>query len=322
VIYLCCGDLHLGSSPDFGNHPGERLADQRRVWLALCKAAVRLGVDGVLFAGDAFHRRRPTPAELVAFKEGLDYLDAHGVPIIGIVGNHDVSSIADPSAPGVLDGYAQWHAHRAPDVLTFQPRVSAPRAEVEPVLPASELVGMDWAGGIVCGHIHKPQHLGHEVTGHRAFFYTGSPLAVDFGEWDSDHGFWVLDTGVGAEFTRLGADRPFRSFDIDLREDYSDAPGVDLNDVEGAIVRVRVRCDEQQRAVVDPARIRAKLYEQGAHRVYQVAVLVEKAVREQRQVDEQAEPLAAFEAWCASKGIDDAEWLVERTRTYLAEVAG
>lgn len=388
--FLCCGDLHLGSSPDFGNEPGERLADQRRVWLALASAGVVHNVDAMLFAGDAYHRRRPTPSEIVAFKDGVELLKSEGIPLVAIAGNHDVSTTDAPTAPGVLDGFAEFFCHRSPRVVKVQPLASGPVEEVavlpwvpsarwiaqngrgdsfaftealldtlrgmrascqtphptlllhwsvsgaetptgartddfrEPVLPAGELEGMDW-GAIVCGHIHKVQGLGSDLTGSRAFFYTGSPLVVDFGEWRTEHGYWILETGVGAEFHELGVDRGFAAYDLDLREG-NVAPGLLMDPGfwqpthAGMIVRVRYRCSAEQATLIDPAAIRAALYKQGAHRVYQITPIVEREVRDQRPLDETAGPLDAVREWCAAKGVEDTDRLLERTAQYLGEV--
>jgi len=48
------------------------------------------GVDLVLFAGDAFRDSKPTPTEQQAFRDGLDVLADEEIPVIAIVGNHDL----------------------------------------------------------------------------------------------------------------------------------------------------------------------------------------------------------------------------------------
>lgn len=105
---LCAADAHLGASPDLGAAPigpESRLADQQRTWEAICQAAVDERCEALLFAGDAFHHRRPAPSALMAFRAGLDILRAGGVPIIAIPGNHDITSAAEPSAMSVFDGH-------------------------------------------------------------------------------------------------------------------------------------------------------------------------------------------------------------------------
>jgi DNA repair protein SbcD/Mre11 len=97
--FLAIGDLHLGSGADYGREPGDRLHDQERVWARALELAVAHDVDAVLFAGDAFHRRRPTPSELCAFQRPLQAFRAeHDIEVCAIPGNHDVESASLPSA--------------------------------------------------------------------------------------------------------------------------------------------------------------------------------------------------------------------------------
>lgn len=97
--FLCVGDLHIGAGPDYGREPGDRLRDQEQVWARVLELAVEHDVDAVLFAGDAFHRRRPVPAELRAFQRPLERFTAeHDIEVLAINGNHDVEAAQLPSA--------------------------------------------------------------------------------------------------------------------------------------------------------------------------------------------------------------------------------
>lgn len=97
--FLCIGDLHLGAGPDYGRELGDRLRDQEQVWARALELAVEHDVDAILFAGDAFHRRRPNPAELRAFQRPLERFSAeHDIEILAINGNHDVEAGDLPSA--------------------------------------------------------------------------------------------------------------------------------------------------------------------------------------------------------------------------------
>lgn len=95
---LCTGDLHLGAGSDYGREPGERLREQRLVWQTICLEAVKSEVDAVLFAGDAWERRRPTVPELLAFKEGVDILFDNDIQVVVIPGNHDLEAFDRPAA--------------------------------------------------------------------------------------------------------------------------------------------------------------------------------------------------------------------------------
>lgn len=109
---LCCADFHLGAGAEYGPRPGDRLADQREVLDRICERAVSEGVDAVLFAGDAFERRSPTPAELIVWRRFYGTLRVAGIDIIGVAGNHDVASADLPTGMEVVDA-----CHRAPCVV-------------------------------------------------------------------------------------------------------------------------------------------------------------------------------------------------------------
>lgn len=118
--FLCTGDLHLGAGSDYGREPGDRLRDQERVWARVLELAAEHDVDAVLFAGDAFHRRRPTPAEMIAFQRPLQAFAAeHDIEVVAIVGNHDCEAAHLPTALDVfgreVDLYAQPGVWLAPD---------------------------------------------------------------------------------------------------------------------------------------------------------------------------------------------------------------
>ena len=111
--FLCVGDLHLDAGPDLGRAPGDRLAEQEAVWRRCLEIAYEQDVDAILFAGDAFHKARPSPEALLAFERPLVESDRSPAkmppvalpsgfevellipqrppPIIAILGNHDVA---------------------------------------------------------------------------------------------------------------------------------------------------------------------------------------------------------------------------------------
>jgi exonuclease SbcD len=108
--FLCVGDLHLGAGTEYGTHAAPRLRDQELVWEQVLGLAVDHDVDAVLFAGDAFHRRRPTPAELLAFQRPLQaFIAEHEIDVLAINGNHDVESGALPSALEIFGREVDLH---------------------------------------------------------------------------------------------------------------------------------------------------------------------------------------------------------------------
>ncbi len=149
---LCVADLHLGASPGWGRAPygpESRLADQERAWLAVCELAVDERVDLLVFAGDAFHRPRPTPSEILAFRAGIDLLSRHGIEVIAVDGNHDVASPDLPSALSIFDGLI---LSRTPAVIAWKPEDGPSSAPAElsiatlPWTPPARLVA-DRGGG-------------------------------------------------------------------------------------------------------------------------------------------------------------------------------
>jgi exonuclease SbcD len=110
---LCTGDLHLGAGSDYGRAPGERLDEQAEVWQQIRRLAQQHDVQAILFAGDAFERRRPTPDELIAFHRELGYLD-----VVAIAGNHDVANADLASGIEVFEGGNFFSVYRQPGIHT------------------------------------------------------------------------------------------------------------------------------------------------------------------------------------------------------------
>jgi exonuclease SbcD len=94
----------------------------------------------------------------------------------------------------------------------------------EPVL---DLVGLEEVGfdAVVAAHIHKPQLLepGHDGFGSphldAPILYVGSPMPLDFGEAETEHGCWILDIGDAGETATARfipiESRPFVTIDFD-----------------------------------------------------------------------------------------------------------
>jgi exonuclease SbcD len=109
---LATGDWHCGSGLDYGRTPQDRLADQEQTYERIVDVAIEHDVDAVVLAGDLWHRRRPTPAELLAVARPLRRLRAESTcDIVAICGNHCVESADSPIAlellEDVLDVYRQ-----------------------------------------------------------------------------------------------------------------------------------------------------------------------------------------------------------------------
>jgi DNA repair exonuclease SbcCD nuclease subunit len=128
VRLLCFGDVHLGAGTDYGTAPygpGSRLDDQARVLDRVRDVIEDESVEVVLFAGDAFHRRRPTPSEILAWRQFVDAVDENGrgIPIYAIDGNHDVVSAELPSALETVKPRAHYEVSRRPQRFSLDREV-------------------------------------------------------------------------------------------------------------------------------------------------------------------------------------------------------
>lgn len=111
-MLLCASDLHLGA----GAGLGDRLADQERSWVTFCTKAAELQAT-VLWGGDSHHQRRPSPAEIAAWQSGLRILREADCELIGIPGNHCISSADAPSTVEVASAGFQCYIAREAQVI-------------------------------------------------------------------------------------------------------------------------------------------------------------------------------------------------------------
>lgn len=109
---LAFGDAHVGAGVE--RYGAQRLDDQSLVIHRIADLAIEHGVDGVLFGGDAWERRKPSPAEMVAFAEPLQELKTAGIPVLAIPGNHCVSHPDQPVGLNVLALEGLVTLHREP----------------------------------------------------------------------------------------------------------------------------------------------------------------------------------------------------------------
>jgi DNA repair exonuclease SbcCD nuclease subunit len=101
VRALFTADLQLGAgitlgSGEFG--PGSRFQDQCDILDRIADLAVAESCQIVFVLGDIFERARPEPHHVLAFQGFVRRLNADGIRVFTLVGNHDVRSAALPSA--------------------------------------------------------------------------------------------------------------------------------------------------------------------------------------------------------------------------------
>lgn len=201
----------------------------------------------------------------------------------------------------------------------------------EPVLPLDELEELCF-DAVVLGHIHKPQTLN---IGPRPVIYTGSPLTLNFGEADVDHGCFVVGVGAelfSAEFVPLEG-RRFVTVDVDLGEHIDQ--GLDETDViaahiaaeipiTDAVIRIRYRCTEEQARRVDVQALRGFCLDAGAQRVAQIVPEIVHATRARvASVDETVGPRDALALYADSAELDELQrrGVTKLLDAYLEEAA-
>lgn len=214
--------------------------------------------------------------------------------------------------------------HYALDGMSLPSGIATSELVAEPVLPTHDLLALGFSY-VFAGHVHKPDAVRDEVSGGWAVS-VGSPAVRDFGEEHTKHGVWILDT---ATETLEHVELPGRRF-VTIAVDVTSAPSSPADaesdvprwigdaEVEGAVVRVRIRATEGQAALIDLVAVRRQLLMLGAHKVYDVHLDVERTARARTEVLTDTEPLAALDAWLGSHAEPPREG--QRLRDYLARL--
>jgi exonuclease SbcD len=172
------------------------------------------------------------------------------------------------------------------------------------------------ASYVALGHIHKAQEwFGGRVA------YSGSPHRCNYGEPEAKG--WRLvtleDDGmfVSNEFRELPARKMVF---IDMAGIKDEAGVVKRDDVEGALVRVRIRVSSNEVGQVDAQQIKDLLLAAGAYEAkVEVIVDAQTAARSPEIVQAKTIEEKAF-AYFQAKGVDLDEAQAERIRTKLAQL--
>lgn len=137
--FLATGDLHLGHGVE--RWGPERLDDQAAVWRRILTMARDESVDAVLFAGDLFERRRPTPEEMLAAEWPLvEHREESGPRVIAIPGNHDLTTAEAGCGLDVLAAAGLIELYRTPAVPLVGDPGSGMAVATLPWTPISRLV--------------------------------------------------------------------------------------------------------------------------------------------------------------------------------------
>lgn len=172
---LCVGDLHLGKAPT--RVPDDALVraglTRRDVspagaWERIVQAAVERQVSAVVLAGDVLDEKNKQFEALGPLDAGVRKLASHGIEVVAISGNHDVTAL--PPLADSIDGLVllgrngRWERHDInagggvpvsvvgwsfPErVVTTSPLAGAGTEEVRQLVAAAP------AGAIVLGLLH------------------------------------------------------------------------------------------------------------------------------------------------------------------------
>ena len=104
-------DLHLGvesyGRPDPATGLSTRLVDFLRTFDEIVDYALNNSVDLVLFCGDAYKSREPTPTQQREFAKRISRLALNGVAVFLLVGNHDLpNAVGKATATEIFDTLA------------------------------------------------------------------------------------------------------------------------------------------------------------------------------------------------------------------------
>lgn len=177
------------------------------------------------------------------------------------------------------------------------------------MLPRSVVAqpGIDY---IALGHIHKHQAIGNDPDA----VYPGSLERVDFGEEREAKGFVLVDLNKNATTWRFipVAARTFVTIEVDVRDaaDPLDriTKVVAKHTVTDAVVRVLIKCLQQQRGQIPERTIRELLESAGAYVIAAIALEVERTGRNRfgdiaQEVRGGITPRRALELYLQTKGV-------------------
>jgi len=184
----------------------------------------------------------------------------------------------DPSVPAILAGHVTVSGARTSSEQSMMLGRDHVLLLSNVALPRFEYVAL--------GHVHRHQVLGREPH----VVYAGALERVDFGEEDDTKGFCVIDLDpskpqggrmTGFEFRPVNA-RAMVTIEVEVKPDDADPTAtvvgaIGRHNVQGAIVRVRVRLPGQMEGRLHDAEVRKAL--ERAHYVAAISKEITDAPR-------------------------------------------
>jgi len=127
-------DLHLGVESYGKIEPTSGLSSRFHDFLAvldeLVDYAIESKVDLVVFGGDAYKTRDPTPTQQREFAKRINRLSLHNIPIFLLIGNHDLpNAIGRATTTEIFDTLAVKNVYVANKPEVF--RIPTPGGEIQ-----------------------------------------------------------------------------------------------------------------------------------------------------------------------------------------------
>ncbi len=195
------------------------------------------------------------------------------------------------------------------------------------VVPLSQILRREFSY-VALGHFHRHQDLNH--GGEPPVVYSGSIERISFNELNQPKGFVLVEIDEKNRATYKHIQTPARkmvSIDIDTRSSNEPsekvAEAIDKTDVEDAIVRVRIKCTDEQKKKLDFGKVRERLKK--AFIVSEVKIEQDKVKSDKSQIKlEYLTPERILETYIDSKEnlkpkkkalLELAKWLEEGSNT-------
>lgn len=188
IRLLHFADLHLGVENYGGTDPvtglRSRLMDFLRAFDAVVEHAIGEEVDLVVFAGDAFKSRDPSPTHQREFARRIRRLSEAGIPTILLVGNHDLpNALTRAHAIEIFDTLRTPHVHviERPAFLTVETRRGAPLQVVGvPWVTRSHLLTREASRGLSLEELNEQVEAGVRriIEGLSAQVVAGEPAIM------------------------------------------------------------------------------------------------------------------------------------------------
>jgi len=143
ILHL--GDIHLGSGLQYGKDDEGGMNSRLRDWLesmATIKIlAFEKKVDAVIFAGDAFKDRKPTPQLLSYFISWLKSFNP--IPVVMIVGNHDLNGDGSMGPVDLIGSLSIAYTSNKPEILRIPTRSGVLQVVTMPTFSRSTFLQQD-----------------------------------------------------------------------------------------------------------------------------------------------------------------------------------